>query len=243
MGWVVNATLRPCYPRKWPSTHCVGGWVDPQGRSGRVHKISPPPKFDPRTAQSVASRYAHCAGEWGEYNSHCSRGMSTNLYLAKHGALLSPMTWRICVAHCFISVQPYRRHSPWVPSYICNTTGDWRLQGSTQQPPLRKDHVAVRIVIMFTILVAGHRRETLLNQSGHHLSTGHQKPNSYKRSPPTTQNSFTLNIVKYNVYRNVYDSSLYVVERPSDALYEYISLKRLKDLQLKNQGTTHFRDT
>jgi hypothetical protein len=30
---------------------------EPQGRSGHVQKISPPPGFDPRTAQSVASRY------------------------------------------------------------------------------------------------------------------------------------------------------------------------------------------
>ena len=29
----------------------------PQGRSGRVRKISPPPGFDPRTLQPVASRY------------------------------------------------------------------------------------------------------------------------------------------------------------------------------------------
>ena len=32
----------------------VGG---PQGRSGRVRKNSPPPEFDPRTVQPVASRY------------------------------------------------------------------------------------------------------------------------------------------------------------------------------------------
>jgi hypothetical protein len=29
----------------------------PQGRSGQVLKISPPPGFDPRTVQPVASRY------------------------------------------------------------------------------------------------------------------------------------------------------------------------------------------
>jgi hypothetical protein len=29
----------------------------PQGRSGQVLKISPPPGFDPRTVQLVASRY------------------------------------------------------------------------------------------------------------------------------------------------------------------------------------------
>ena len=33
----------------------------PQGRSGRVQKISPPPGFDPRTVQPVASRYTDCA--------------------------------------------------------------------------------------------------------------------------------------------------------------------------------------
>ena len=31
------------------------GW--PQGRSGQVRKISPPPGFNPRTVQPVASRY------------------------------------------------------------------------------------------------------------------------------------------------------------------------------------------
>jgi hypothetical protein len=33
----------------------------PQGRSGRVRKISPPPRFDPRTVQPVASRYTDWA--------------------------------------------------------------------------------------------------------------------------------------------------------------------------------------
>jgi len=28
---------------------CVGGWVGPRARSGRVRKISPAPGFDPRT--------------------------------------------------------------------------------------------------------------------------------------------------------------------------------------------------
>ena len=34
---------------------------EPQGRSGQVRKISPPPRFDPRTVQPVASRYTDCA--------------------------------------------------------------------------------------------------------------------------------------------------------------------------------------
>jgi len=33
----------------------------PQGRSGQVRKISPPPVFDPRTVQPVGSRYTDYA--------------------------------------------------------------------------------------------------------------------------------------------------------------------------------------
>jgi hypothetical protein len=41
---MVNATPRQLYPpRKVPGTHCIRGWVGPQGRSGRVRKISPNP--------------------------------------------------------------------------------------------------------------------------------------------------------------------------------------------------------
>jgi len=60
-GWVVNATLRPIYPRERPGTHCIGGWVAPQGLSGQVRKNLPSPGFDPRTVQPVASRYT----DWG----------------------------------------------------------------------------------------------------------------------------------------------------------------------------------
>jgi hypothetical protein len=39
---------------RYPLYRRLGG---PQNRSGRMRKISPPPEFDPRTAQPVASRY------------------------------------------------------------------------------------------------------------------------------------------------------------------------------------------
>jgi hypothetical protein len=39
---------------QYPLYRRLGG---PQGRSGRVRKISPPAGFDPRTVQPVASRY------------------------------------------------------------------------------------------------------------------------------------------------------------------------------------------
>ena len=31
-GWVVNATLRPLYPRERPGTHCIGGWMGLRAR-------------------------------------------------------------------------------------------------------------------------------------------------------------------------------------------------------------------
>ena len=43
---------------RYPLYRRLGG---PQGRSERVRKISPSPGFDPRTVQSVASRYTDCA--------------------------------------------------------------------------------------------------------------------------------------------------------------------------------------
>ena len=43
---------------RYPPYRRLGG---PQGRSGRMRKISPPPGFDPRTVHPVASRYTDWA--------------------------------------------------------------------------------------------------------------------------------------------------------------------------------------
>jgi len=43
---------------RYPLYRRLGG---PQGRSGRVRKISHPPEFDPRTVQPVASCYSDCS--------------------------------------------------------------------------------------------------------------------------------------------------------------------------------------
>ena len=48
----------PPVKTRYPLYRRLGG---PQGRSGRVREISPPPGFDPRTVQPVASRYTDCA--------------------------------------------------------------------------------------------------------------------------------------------------------------------------------------
>ena len=53
MGWVVNATPRPFYPRERPGTHCIGGWVGPRadldvcGKS-RPHRDSIPGPSSPQ---------------------------------------------------------------------------------------------------------------------------------------------------------------------------------------------------
>ena len=41
--------------------HNIGGWVGPRAVLDGCGKSSPPPGFDPRTVQSVASRYTNYA--------------------------------------------------------------------------------------------------------------------------------------------------------------------------------------
>jgi hypothetical protein len=61
LGWQLNITSRPLYPRERNTVPILqeAGWA--AGRSERVRKISPPPKFDTRTVQPAASRYTDCA--------------------------------------------------------------------------------------------------------------------------------------------------------------------------------------
>ena len=56
-GWVGQRYAPAALPAgktRYPFYRRLGG---PQGRSGRVRKISPTPEFDPRTVQSIASCY------------------------------------------------------------------------------------------------------------------------------------------------------------------------------------------
>ena len=61
MGWVVNATPRPIYPRERPGTHCTGVWVGPRAGLDGWGKFHPTPGFDPRLVQPVATRYTDWA--------------------------------------------------------------------------------------------------------------------------------------------------------------------------------------
>ena len=60
-GWMVSTTPRPLYPRERPGTDCTGGWVGPRVGLDGCGKSCPPPGFDPRTVQPVASRYTDWA--------------------------------------------------------------------------------------------------------------------------------------------------------------------------------------
>ena len=44
-------------PGKRLDIHCTGGWVGPRAGLDVCGKSRPPPGFDPRTVQPVASRY------------------------------------------------------------------------------------------------------------------------------------------------------------------------------------------
>ena len=61
MGWVVNAKLRPLYPRERPGTHCIGSWVGPGSVWTGAENLVPPPGIDLRTVKPVASRYTDYA--------------------------------------------------------------------------------------------------------------------------------------------------------------------------------------
>ena len=60
-GWVISNTPQPLYPPERPCTHFTGGWVDPRAGLEGCGKSCPPPGFDPRTVQPVASRYTDWA--------------------------------------------------------------------------------------------------------------------------------------------------------------------------------------
>jgi hypothetical protein len=56
MGWVVNAKLRPLYPRERAGAYCIGGWVDPRAGLDGCENLAPT-GTGYGTVQPVASRY------------------------------------------------------------------------------------------------------------------------------------------------------------------------------------------
>jgi hypothetical protein len=57
MGWLVNATPRPLYPRERPGTHCIEGWVGPRSGLGGCGKPRPHRDSIPASPARSASPY------------------------------------------------------------------------------------------------------------------------------------------------------------------------------------------
>ena len=95
MGWVVNATPLPLYtPGQWPGTHCIGGWVGPRASLDGWGKSRPPPGFNPRTVQPVASRYI-------DYTQKCRTLTKLFFFLIPHCVMIRFSSFRRNTASVF----------------------------------------------------------------------------------------------------------------------------------------------
>ena len=83
--WPIPCRFPPGNTR-YPLYRRLGG---AQGRSGRVRKMSPPPGFDPRTVQPVASRYT----DWP------LPALNKTVYLHKCLSNLAPVILPTCTTH------------------------------------------------------------------------------------------------------------------------------------------------
>jgi hypothetical protein len=125
MGWVVNATPRPLYPRERPYIYCIGGWAGPRAGLDRCGKSRPSPEFNPRTIQPVASRYT----DWA-ISAHPILILSPHLFLRLPNFPLHsvfPHQNTLC-----LSSPPHTRHIsrllhlPWFED--SNNTSAWEVQ-------------------------------------------------------------------------------------------------------------------
>jgi hypothetical protein len=90
------------YPRERPGTHCTRGWVGPRAGLERCEKPRPPPPpgFDPRTVQPVASRYTDYASRPTEMTVPAeyalSRHCKQSLVLGVLGVTHDQSAWIVC---------------------------------------------------------------------------------------------------------------------------------------------------
>ena len=71
------------YPRERPGTPLYRRLGGPQGQSGQVREISPPPGFDPRTFQPVASLYTDYATQPTQWTTGLCNKFYTSLRVMK----------------------------------------------------------------------------------------------------------------------------------------------------------------
>jgi hypothetical protein len=127
MGWLAPCPGRftPGKETRYPLYRRLGG---PQGRSGRLRKLSPPPGFDPRTVQSVAIRYtdyaipAHLYVVYTIYIVYTIYCMCMCMYIHIHtnvcSCFFSICVW--CTHHCH-EVNPTAVNKYHIISFHCTS--------------------------------------------------------------------------------------------------------------------------
>jgi hypothetical protein len=85
--------LAAFYPWERPATLCTRGWVDSRAGLDRCGKISPPPGFDLRTVQPVASRYT----DWATRPTHLLVIVQSNTW-CMHGTCIKIS---LCLVFCW----------------------------------------------------------------------------------------------------------------------------------------------
>jgi len=92
VGWSTprSARFTPGKETRCPLYRRLGG---PQGRSGRMRKIWPPPGFDPRTVQPVASRCTDWAIAAPVLYFYFSNSLSFSIFL----------DWKRVIIYCIFS--------------------------------------------------------------------------------------------------------------------------------------------
>ena len=94
-GWGLSITPRPLFAppgkTRYPLYRMLGG---PQGQSGQVWKISPPPGFDPWSVRPVASRCIDCAT-----HCHVTNSKLTSMFIILNVSKVTvcyPLTLPVC---------------------------------------------------------------------------------------------------------------------------------------------------
>jgi hypothetical protein len=110
------------YPQEGPGTHCTGGWVGPRAGLDRLRKISPPPGFDSRTVQPVASRYT----DWATRPT----GLNVSIWNPNYrlsNCVIFFFVWRNSppVGHGLQIHEVYRSHTQWCTAIGRTPLNEW----------------------------------------------------------------------------------------------------------------------
>ena len=151
MGWVVNATPRPLYPRERPGTHCIGDWVSPRtGLDGcgiyRPHTGIRSPDRPSRSKSLYWVWYPRGRGGEVFRKSYVKREFRENRLRYSH-TLLKRHHWmsaRTFHSQCPICVKSQLKIAAhvWVTLFgMCEFHENWRREGSAFLMHVNDDYI------------------------------------------------------------------------------------------------------